>query len=266
MTTETLTSLAHAVGDIGDGAHLALGGGPDDGRPLALVRELVRQGRRKLHLTGWATGADVELLVRVDAAEQVSIPGYLGPRGTQIGDDAGFYRFVATAQGLDYFPLKAAQAGAQEAASPTTGAPHWVVPAARPDVAVLHASAATPNGTVLSNTDRRTFERDRAIVAASGAVVVSVEQIVSDDTAAHAEQVLVQQAHAVVLAPFGSHPAGFAPNYQADEVALARLAAVADPAQLESEVRRSSDHWSYLDSDAGIGALLHRAGDRRRRS
>jgi len=49
-------SLADAVSLVSDGATVALGGGLSARLPMAMVRELVRQGRRGLHLVGSAHG------------------------------------------------------------------------------------------------------------------------------------------------------------------------------------------------------------------
>ena len=56
-------SLADAVSLVGDDATVALGGGLSARLPMAMVRELVRQGRRGLHLVGSAHSIDVDLLV-----------------------------------------------------------------------------------------------------------------------------------------------------------------------------------------------------------
>lgn len=61
------TSLADAAALVGDGAMVALGGGLCARLPMALVRELVRQGRRGLHLVGSAHSIDVDLLIATGA-------------------------------------------------------------------------------------------------------------------------------------------------------------------------------------------------------
>ena len=53
------TALADAVSLVTDGAIVALGGGLSARLPMAMVRELVRQGRRDLHLVGSAHSIDV---------------------------------------------------------------------------------------------------------------------------------------------------------------------------------------------------------------
>src|ERR1700712_4070377 len=71
------TSLAEAAARVGDGALVALGGGLCARLPMALVRELVRQDRRGLHLVGSAHSIDVDLLVAAGAVS-VCEESYVG--------------------------------------------------------------------------------------------------------------------------------------------------------------------------------------------
>ena len=232
MTADRTATLAEAVARVRDGQLVALGGEQDARRPLALARELIRQGRRDLVLTGWAGGPDVRLLVESEVAREVDIaPG-----------DRAWFGFLATALGVPFLPLPAAAIDVPE-----------TVRAVVPDVALIHADAASPGGVVLSHQDRHGFERDRALAASARTVIVSVEQIVSDLTVErHRDRILIEcdRVVAVVLAPFGSHPLAFPGRYHADSAARAF-----PPHGLP-------DHWSYLDAQ-GIGRLTLAATDRR---
>src|SRR5213080_4013731 len=55
-------SLAEAASIVQDGMTIAIGGGLSWREPMALLRELVRQGRRNLRAVGTAHGVDVDLL------------------------------------------------------------------------------------------------------------------------------------------------------------------------------------------------------------
>src|SRR2546423_11570300 len=55
-------SLARAASIVQDDMTIAIGGGLSWREPMALLRELVRQGRRNLHVVGTAHGVDVDLL------------------------------------------------------------------------------------------------------------------------------------------------------------------------------------------------------------
>ena len=67
LDADKLVDLDQAVGAVADGAIVALGGGLSARLPMALVRELIRQGRRDLHVVGSAHGIDVDLLVAAGA-------------------------------------------------------------------------------------------------------------------------------------------------------------------------------------------------------
>src|SRR6266542_6855707 len=60
-------TLSEAAAQVGDGDTEALGGALSYREPMALVRELIRQGRRGLHVVGSAHGIDVDLLVAAGA-------------------------------------------------------------------------------------------------------------------------------------------------------------------------------------------------------
>lgn len=246
--TEKLTTLADAVAHVADGQLVALAGGENSYRPLALVRELVRQGRSGLQLTGWATGLDVELLLASGAAAGASIPG---AAGETVDADHAWLRFFAAERGIPFIPL---DGGVEVAAQ-------------RPDVVLIHAEAVSPSGTVLSNRHREAFERDRALARSSQTVIVSAEQVVSELTVAkHRGDVLVEGADvtAALLAPFGSHPLGMTDRYPTDEEALAatRSAIAAGAEAVRSAAAEHEDHWTYLDA-TGIGRLIYTATDTR---
>src|SRR3954462_14149125 len=63
LDPDKLVDLDRAAGVVTDGALVALGGGLSARLPLALVRQLIRQGRRGLHVVGSAHSIDVDLLV-----------------------------------------------------------------------------------------------------------------------------------------------------------------------------------------------------------
>src|SRR3979411_2807476 len=61
--TDKLVDLDRAAALVADGAMVAVGGGLSARLPMALVRELIRQGRRGLVVMGAAHGIDVDLLI-----------------------------------------------------------------------------------------------------------------------------------------------------------------------------------------------------------
>src|SRR5258708_21546637 len=70
-------SLVKAASIVQDGMTIAIGGGLSWREPMALLRELIRQGRHNLHVVGTAHGVDVDLLCGAGAINVVE-ESYIG--------------------------------------------------------------------------------------------------------------------------------------------------------------------------------------------
>ena len=70
-------SLADAVALINDGDVVGIGGHTARRHPMALVREIVRQRKRRLHVVGWNNGVDMDLLIGAGCVETVET-SYIG--------------------------------------------------------------------------------------------------------------------------------------------------------------------------------------------
>src|SRR5260370_34313444 len=64
-------SLVNAASIVQDGMTIAIGGGLSWREPMALVSELIPQGRHNLHVVGTAHGVDVDLLCGAGAINVV---------------------------------------------------------------------------------------------------------------------------------------------------------------------------------------------------
>src|ERR1700730_14783760 len=67
LDADKLVALERAAALVPDGALAALGGGLSTRLPMALVRELVGQGRRDLHVVGSGPGIAARLLAAAGA-------------------------------------------------------------------------------------------------------------------------------------------------------------------------------------------------------
>jgi len=233
-------SLAEAVELVRDGDTVALGGALSYREPMAMVRELVRQGRRDLRLVGSAHGIDVDLLVGAGVAGSVeeSYVGFeqdlgLAPAYRRAAESGSIeiretccytllQQLRAAEYGLPFMPVRGV-AGTGildlhpeygEIACPFTGERFVAVPALAPDVALIHGLCADRRGNVHL---RRPLVLDERFAHAAKRVIVTVEQLVECDAVTAAGVVLPSfLVDAVVEAPFGAHPTSCYPHYAYD--------------------------------------------------
>ena len=244
-------SLADAVSLITDGAMVALGGGLSARLPMAGVRELIRQGRRGLHLVGSAHSIDVDLLVAVGAVRRCeeSYVGFeqdlgLAPAYRRAAQDgtlevaesccASMLAQLRAAEfGVPFLPVRGVRGSdiAQlhpeyaEITCPFTGETLMAVPALRPDVALLHAPAGDRYGNLHLE---QPYVLDERFASASALVVATVEEIVSTgEVMAAGVTIPAHLVAAVTEAPFGAHPTSCYPRYGYDRAHLSEYVAAA---------------------------------------
>jgi glutaconate CoA-transferase subunit A len=128
------------------------------------------------------------------------------------------------------------------------------VPAARPDVALIHAQSADEFGNVRRRRPNVTDDIDHVIAASARHVIVSVEELDShEDIMRHRDEVIIPGHHvaAVCVMPQGAHPTGCDGYYHPDpahlrEYAQASRSPEAARSYLESFVQGVS-HEEYLE-------------------
>jgi glutaconate CoA-transferase subunit A len=266
------TSLADAAALVGDGAMVALGGGLCARLPMALVREMVRQGRRGLHLVGSAHSIDVDLLVAAGAVG-VCEESYVGFE-QDLGLAPAFRRAAeagtvevresccatvlaqlrAAEMGVPFLPVRGVKGTDVEGVHPEyarmrcpfTGEELVVVPPLRPDVALLHAPMGDAQGNLHLE---QPFVLDERFAHASAMVVATVDRIVP--TAELTASGVVVPGHlvaAVAEVPFGAHPSSCYPGYAYDRAHLAAYLAAASADDVET----------YLDGYVRVGEDAYR--------
>jgi glutaconate CoA-transferase subunit A len=244
-------SLSEAAALVTDGAMVALGGGLCARLPMALVRELIRQGRRDLHLVGSAHSIDVDLLIAAGAVK-VCEESYVGFE-QDLGLAPAFRRAAETGtievresccatvlaqlraaeMGLPFLPVRGVKGtdigrlhgeyGMVEC--PFTGEQLVAVPPLAPDVALLHAPMGDRHGNLHLD---QPFVLDERFAAASGMVLATVDRLVSTEEVAAAGVVIPAHAVAAVAEiPFGAHPSSCYPSYGYDRPHLASYIAAA---------------------------------------
>jgi glutaconate CoA-transferase, subunit A len=244
-------SLGDAAALVGDGALVALGGGLSARLPMALVRELIRQGRHGLHLIGSAHSIDVDLLVAVGAVRRCeeSYVGFeqdlgLAPAYRQAAEEGSIEvaesccatilaQLRAAEMGLPFLPVRGVRGSDIQALHPEyaeitcpfTGERLVAVPALRPDVALLHAPLGDRYGHLHLE---QPYVLDERFAAASRMVVATVDELVStDEVTAAGVTIPAHLVAAVVEAPFGAHPTSCYPRYAYDREHLREYLAAA---------------------------------------
>ena len=75
---EVVKSIEEAVGMIKDGQTVAIGGFGADNHPMAIVREIIRTGRKNLTIVASATaGLEIDLLIGAGVVKKLIAP-YVG--------------------------------------------------------------------------------------------------------------------------------------------------------------------------------------------
>jgi glutaconate CoA-transferase subunit A len=263
LDPDKLVELDRAAAVVTDGALVALGGGLSARLPMALVRELIRQGRRGLHVVGSAHGIDVDLLVAADSVA-VCEESYVG-----FEQDFGLapaYRRAAETRAIEIresccgtilTQLRAAEFGVPflpvrgvkgsdirrfhpeygEVTCPFTGETLVVVPPLKPDVALIHAPLGDRRGNLHLD---QPYVLDERFAAASRDVVATVERIAStEEVAAAGVTIPGHLVTAVAEVPYGAHPSSCYPRYAYDRPHLAQY--------VQAATAGGDDLAGYLD-------------------
>ncbi|MTD13446.1 hypothetical protein GIS00_05740 [Nakamurella sp. YIM 132087] len=248
--------LQEVVSTVPDGCVIGMGGVLNNRRPIVLLDAIGQAGRRNLSLWSMLGGLDVEILAVHDALAEVGSI-YVGFEG--LGPAPAFERAVADGRitardhseltligglraaqaGLPFWPTRGAtgsdiarELGLREVADPYTGECLLAAPAIRPDLTLLHAEAATTDGTVLLPAVHDFLtDHDATIARAATRTVVGVERIAGPDEARDRGVLLHGfEVDAVVVLPGGARPTGLPGVYDPDLAAIsAYLAAAQHP-------------------------------------
>ena len=236
MSRAEWVSLEEAVATIADGVSIAPGGFMLGRAPMALVFELVRQGRRDLHVVSLPNPLPAEILVAAGAVSRVeflftaiSLDGRVRPmpslkRAIEDGSiewqEHDGYRVVqrlrAAAMGVPFLPVPDFDASevARRSPLPTVTDPFSgeQVPVERafhPDVALIHARAADGHGNLWIE-DPTT---DLAVAGAARRVIATAEERMDRVPNATIPGFMVDL---VVEEPRGAYPTGCLGLYPAD--------------------------------------------------
>jgi acyl CoA:acetate/3-ketoacid CoA transferase alpha subunit len=203
--------------------------------PLALIREIIRQGRRDLWYCAKFTLMESTLLAAAGAVSRIDV-GFMGlgdtlNRAVEAGgvkvtewtNGTLTLRLLAGAMGVPFLPTRAMlgsdtlkYSGAKVVRDPYGGKPIALVPALNPDVGLVHVHQADVHG------NARCFgpgvsPLETAMSARK--VIVSADEIIDpDDIRKDPGKTTIPyyMVDAVVYAPFGAYPGGVQGLYEMD--------------------------------------------------
>jgi acyl CoA:acetate/3-ketoacid CoA transferase alpha subunit len=285
-------TVAEAVARfVHDGDFLAIGGFGHVRVPMALVYEIVRQGRRELTMAGKTAVHDIDVLIgagcvnRVEAAysfgHEMRGLSPAGRRAVESGrckvvaetSNAGFqWRFLAAAMGIPFIPSRnllgsetLEKSSAKVARDPWSGKPVCLLPACYPDVALFHVPRCDRYGN--AQIDGILVE-DFELARAARRVVVTAEEIVEEEvirTRPHRTAIPFFLVDAVCHVPYGAHPCQMPGLYFFDEAHIAEwlersATEEGTRAYLEEYVLGVADFEGYLARIGGparMGVLQH---------
>lgn len=243
--------------------------------PMSVVRELVRQGKKKLRLAGQGL-LEIDFPVAAGLVESMDLTyvGYevLGlsnilRRAAESGkvklvewsNAAMAWRFKAAAMGIPFIPVRSMlgtdtfkYSSAKIVKDPFTGIHVALLPALILDVGIIHVHRADKYGNAqIDGISGFAFEMARA----SKRLIISTEELVStEEIQRYPERTIIPWflVDAVVVAPFGSHPGEMCYCYERDQEHLLEFLKAAETEETTQQYLRKyvygpKTHQAYLD-------------------
>lgn len=270
-------SLKEAAANIKDGDRVAFGGFAVYNKPMALVHEIIRAGKKHLTVVGVANSIEVDMLVGAGCVDAVET-SYMGMekfglcknfrrkvqtgsvRITHYPELISWDRFRASQEGLSFWPTYLLTGSDVVKYNkeivpfddPITGKQMWAVPAANPDVALIHMWRGDKWGNLQTQSRRMNPQSvDITVSRACKKVIATVEQLVPAETVMEKPQMTTVPAFrtlSVTEVPHGSHPTMDLDITATDEL---HFQLYADCSQTEEGFREYLDKYVYGVKDFG---------------
>lgn len=243
MTDKTMTAQEAVKKFVPDSCYLAMGGFGHVRVSMVMIYEMIRQRKKNIIMAGKTAVHDIDLLIGGGCVDRVEVayafahelrglsPG--GRRAVETGrvkvvaeiSNAGYqWRFLAASMGLPFIPTRALlgtdtfeHSSAKVIQDPFSGKPICLLPAAYPDVAIIHVPRCDKFGNChIDGTMMEDFELARA----ARHLIISTEKIISNDEIREKPwmtRIPYFNVDAVVEQKFGSHPCQMPLEYFFDE-------------------------------------------------
>lgn len=274
---DKFVSLPEAADLVHDGDIVAIGGNLSAREPMGMIRELIRRGKRDLHTVGGAHGVDIDLMCAggIVGTVQNSFVGLeadfgLAPHFRRMAEEgtirvretdciAVMTQLRASQFGLPFMPTPVVDGtqvlelstNVHRMTCPFTGERVNLLPALRPNVAVIHAHRADEMGNVKLYPP---YFADLLFVESSDKVIVTVEKVITGEEMKDiASNIPYYEVTVIVELPLGAHPTSCYPDYSYDRAHLAEYMKAAQEGSeafssryLQKYVFGPTDHGEYL--------------------
>lgn len=243
MTDKTMTAQEAVSKYVTDGSYLAMGGFGHVRVSMVMIYEMIRRRKKNLIMAGKTAVHDIDLLIGGGCVDRVEVayafahelrglsPG--GRRAVESGrvkvvseiSNAGYqWRFLAAQMGLPFIPTRAMlgtdtleKSSAKVIRDPFSGKPICLLPAAYPDVAVIHVPRCDKFGNCQIY---GTMVEDFELARAARRLIISTEEIIPNDeirSKPWLTKIPYFNVDAVVEQKYGSHPCQMPLEYFFDE-------------------------------------------------
>lgn len=243
LVDKRMTVKAAVERFVHDEAFLAVGGFGHIRVPMALIYEVIRQRRRNLVVAGKTAVHDIDLLIGGGCVQTVECAYAFGhelrglsPAGrravesgvvrvaAELSNAAYQWRFLAGMMGVPFIPVRNMagtdtfeKSSAIQVLDPWSNKPVILVPAAIPDVTLIHVPRCDRYGN--AQIDGIPIE-DHELARASRRVLLTTEEIVDDEEIrAHPQRTDIPfyVVDAVCEVKYGAHPTQMPYLYTFDE-------------------------------------------------
>lgn len=271
---------------VHDGDYVAIGGFGHIRVPMVIIYEIIRQGRRDLAVAGKTAVHDIDLLIGAGCVSKVECAYAFGhelrglsPAGrravesgqvqvvAETSNGAYQWRFLAGMMGIPFVPVRnlvgsdtLVKSSAKVIRDPWSRKPVTLVPAAYPDVALIHVPRCDRYGN--AQIDGIPVE-DLELSRAARRVIVTTEEIIDEDEIRrHPDRTSIPfyVVDAVCEVPFGAHPAQMPYRYFFDEDHIGEWLSLSKTVEgvsdyLERYVFGVGDFKEYLERIGGAKRL-----------
>lgn len=281
LEDKTLSAKQAVARFINDGDYVASGGFGHIRISMAIIHEIIRQGKQDLLLAGKTGVYDADMLIAARCVDRVEVAYAFGHelrglapasrRRVESGEckvvaeisNAGYqWRLLAGMMGVPFMPTRTMlgtdtleYSSAAVIVDPFSQKPITLVPAAYPDVAFIHVHRCDIYGNAQID---GALIMDYELARCARRLILTTEQIVETDLIREKPWRTVIPAFfvdAVVEVPFGSHPCEMPGLYDFDEDHIAEWLELSCS---DEGVQEYLDRYVYAASD--FGAYLNLIG------